>query len=172
MNEAEKIANYYLDKDRELTENTALVELNVGKPFRKPAKLTAPKRKQFLEQYAKTGNMQKSAISIGVTRQSIYELAQRDDNFKKALEYVEDLITDSIEEVSLNLSLQPTRDGFNDRKLQLTARRPLKYNPKHELTIDHTIKVEHSLPKIREMLSRYGNAIDANYNEINELSDK
>ena len=46
-----------------------------------------------------------------------------------------------------------------------------KYNPKQEIAIDQTIKIEHSLPKIQEMISRYGKAIDANFKEINELEE-
>jgi hypothetical protein len=136
-----------------MEEKTALVTLDVGRPTRRTAKLTPKKRKQFLEHLAKTGNVSASAALVGVDRQSIFNLKDRDPKFKAAYEYVENHITDTIEEISLRLSLQPTREGFNDRKLQLMARRPEKYNPQPQTIVNTQVNVDIPVVDLRSALA-------------------
>ena len=167
LKKANDIANHYIKEDQEKT----LIKLSVGKPIRKSAKLTKQKRKIFLQEYYKTGNMATSALKVGVSRNAITYLMERDEEFSNAVKYVEDIHMDKLEEVSLNLASQPTREGFNDRKLLLMANRA-KYNPKQEITVNQTINEGNYLPEIRKILSQYvskkDTAIEATYTNINE----
>lgn len=134
---------------------TNLITLNVGRKLQKPGKFTPAKRKQFLEHYSKTGNFSQSALNINMSRQSVIEYLQRDPIFKQAFDEVENHFTDNIEEVSLSMSLQPARDGFQDRRLQLMARRPEKYNPKIQVEVDTTIRIDQAPGKAREILGTH-----------------
>jgi hypothetical protein len=167
MQKPEEIANYYMNK----SDTEAKIVLTLGKPVRRSAKLTPKKRKLFLQEYHKTKNKSRAAIKAGVTPQAINKLLESDTDFKQAFDFVNDIALDDLEEVSFKLGSSLTREGFNDRKLLLMANRS-KYNPKQEIDVNHTINVEQSLPKIREILSRYGGAIDCKYSEINDLEDK
>jgi hypothetical protein len=91
---------------------------------------------------------------------------ENDSQFKQAFQYVEDHITDTIEGVSLQMSLQPAREGFQDRRLQLQARRPEKYNPRTTIDLDITLKVDpnNAGSTLRNLLS--SNAITADYEVI------
>ncbi len=160
-------------------EDKTIISLALGKPKRSHAKLIPLRRKQFLQEYYKTGNMAASALKVGVVRNSIVDLMKRDEDFNAAVKYVEDLQTDKLEEVSLQLASSPSRDGFPDRKLQLTSRRPEKYNPKQEIDIKHTVTDDTYLPEIRRILSQYvssrDGAVEAKYtkcNDNNELEER
>lgn len=156
-------------------EETSLVQIDVGKSIKRPdqAKLTPAKRRKFLEVYANTGNMSKAAAAVNVSRNAIYWLKKHDDKFKKAYDYIEDIITDQLEEVSLNLASLPSREGFQDRKLQLMARRPEKYGSKTEVNVNNNVSFNMSVPEVRRILSNQGkenensaNIEEAEYTEV------
>ena len=152
------------------SENTSLVTLNLGRKLQRPGKLTKSKRKKFLEHYAKTGNFSQAALQIGMARKNIYEYMQRDQDFKDSFQFVEDHLTDTIESVSLQVALQPTRESFNDRKLQLQARRPEKYNPKTEIDIKHEITLKNADQIANQILSENSihSVITADYEIIED----
>jgi hypothetical protein len=151
-------------------QNTSLVTLNVGRKLQRPGKFTPAKRKQFLEHYAKTGNFSQSALQVGLSRDAIYKYLESDEDFKKSFQYVEDHITDTIEQISLQVAIQPTRESFNDRKLQLQARRPEKYNPKQEIDIKHQITLKNADQVASQILSENSlqSAISADYEIIED----
>jgi hypothetical protein len=115
-----KAANEEKDENNSSIVN---IPLNLGKPLRKNAKLTAPKRRIFLELLLQNWNISMSATMIGVTREAIFALKERDPHFKSAMNRVHQCYLDKLENVSLTVASQPTREGFNDRKLQLMAHR-------------------------------------------------
>ena len=168
---SESIANHYLTK----TDTEAKVMLTLGKPIRSNAKLTRPKRKQFLQEYHKTKNKSRSAIKVGVTVQAINKLIKSDEEFRAAFEFVNDLALDDLEEVSFNLGSSLTREGFNDRKLLLMANRPEKYNPKTEIDVKVDINNENYTQEMRRILGQYvtskDRAITTTYRNINDNND-
>jgi len=147
-----------------------LITLNVGKPTLRSHKLTSTRRKQFLEVFSKTANITKACDAIKVSRKAIYDLIERDPDFKASFEEIDNRITDALEEVSINVAIQPTRESFNDRKLQLQARRPDKYNPKTEIDIKHQITLKNADQVASQILSEYSlqSAISADYEIIED----
>ena len=145
---------------------TALIPLNVGLPTKRSHKMTVKRRKQFLETFAQTANLTKACDNVKIARKTIYDLIQRDPAFASAFHEINERITDHIEEVSINVAIQPSRDSFNDRKLQLMARNPSKYNPKTIIDLDITLKVDpnNAGSNLRNLLS--SNAITADYEVI------
>ena len=143
------------------------IPINVGRPTRSPAKLTSKKRKQFLELLCRNWNITKAAHDIGVSREAITQLMQRDEIFKSAVEMIRDAYLDKIESVSLLVASQPTREGFNDRKLQLQAFRK-EYMPAQQIDIKHSIDIANSMAQMDQILQSFSkkNKIDANWKEI------
>ena len=56
------------------------------------------------------------------------------------------------------MSLQPSREGFQDRRLQLQARRPEKYNPRVEVDIKQEVTLTNSPSLIASALQAIGMA--------------
>lgn len=133
-----------------------LLTLDVGKALRPnhhSLKLTTKKRKQFLQVFAETGNVSRSAATVKVNRASIMQLVGRDEKFKAAFQAVKDFHADQMEEVSINLAQQPTREGLGDRKLQLQRLRPEEYAPKPQVEIKQQITVNNSSREADRILS-------------------
>lgn len=120
-----------------------VMPINVGKPLKRSAKLTPAKRKKVLEYLAHDWNMTAAAAQVGVTRMAISHLANRDERFREALQAVHDAYLDSIESVSVSVARIPSREGFQDRKLQLQAHRkeyavkPVEINQAIQINIDN-----------------------------------
>ena len=129
------------------------IDVNVGKAL-KPyqQKITKIKRKQFLEKYSKTGNFTQSANSIGVSRQSVYELIERDTDFSNAFKQVEDALLDAVESIRLSLALQPSRDGHQDAKMLLKAKRREIYGDKLQVQSNQTLTINISMPELNRIL--------------------
>ena len=111
------------NKDTEISTQvnyTIPVKLRHGK---RVLKLTVSKQKQFLELIHKEYNWTKAAATIGVTRKAIEYLHDRDERFREAVKIIKDSWLDRCEEAGLDVASLPTREGYNDRKLFLTAHR-------------------------------------------------
>ena len=113
-----------------------VIDLQVGQPKRQPAKLTSKKRRILLEQLTKEWNVTKAALKVGVHRAQFYTLLKSDPKFNLAYKQIEQAYLDKIESVSISQSLQPSRDGFPDRKLQLQSRRSDVYGQKPTVQIN------------------------------------
>jgi hypothetical protein len=61
-------------------------------------RLTRERRERFLELFADTGNVTRSAQSIGATARALYLLRRRDDAFREAWEEAEEIAADRLEE--------------------------------------------------------------------------
>ena len=71
---------------------------------------------------------------------------------------------DNIENAGLTVAVQPTREGFNDRKLMLQAHRRDTYNPQPTLQVNHTITDSNATIEARKILQ--GLAINTDYKVI------
>lgn len=70
-----------------------------------PKKFTFDKQKQFLEDFAKTGNMTVSAKKAGVSRQLIYHAKERSERFKRMFETAKEVAIDMLEEEARNYAV-------------------------------------------------------------------
>jgi hypothetical protein len=61
-------------------------------------RLTRERRERFLELFAATGNVTRSAERIGATARGLYLLRRRDDAFREAWEEAEEIAADRLEE--------------------------------------------------------------------------
>lgn len=160
-----KTVNNTAIKQQDYDENnqSALVVLDVGKNLTRRGKLTPAKRKKFLEYLSHNWNISAAAAHIGVSRQSIIDLREKDKNFVAAMDAIKDHYLDCTEDVSLQVALRPSRDGFNDRKLMLQAHRREQYLPDRQTNINVGIQVNNttSVPEIRQNLQRYSMLIDS-----------
>lgn len=138
---------------KDKTQNISELKLNVGFPKRSSAKLTPAKRKKFLSIYANTANKSKAALEVGVTLSAIYELMYRDERFKAAIKEIDEHFGQHIEAISVNLAVDASREGFQDRKLQLQRIYPEKYNPSSNTTVNvQVVNNNTSVPEIRKIL--------------------
>jgi hypothetical protein len=142
-----------------------------GKPEIKPfnAKLTKNKRKLFLKYLAERYNKTVAAAKVGVTVSAINDLLKRDERFKKAYDYVLDFHLDKCEESMFVVAAEPSREGFQDRKLALTTYRREIYGDRTEINLQHNITVTNSGPEIRRILATQGENIqEAEYEDISK----
>lgn len=137
-----------------------LSQYKIGKPTRRDAKLTKRKRYQFLQHFAKDYNFTKAAHAIGVTRRAVYDLLEKDSEFKAAFDEIDNAVLDTVESASMTVAIQPSREGFNDRKLLLQSRRPEIYGNKQEITSHVKVESVIAVADVRNILSSY-DAIDA-----------
>jgi len=145
-----------------------ILPLNVGRAVRSKYKLTSKKRKQILEFLSKDWNMTRAAASVGVSREAVYQLINRDPKFASAYNQIKEAYTDVIEHACLSVASQPTREGFNDRKLWLQAHRDI-YGPKQEIKVTHVVDAGNAIAQLDNLLSKFSrkdreiNAIKADY---------
>lgn len=135
------------------------LNVDVGRALRpSKAKLTPAKRKKFLQVYAETANFTAAAQAAGATRARFYQLLDSDEKFAAAFKTVEDALLDRIEEVRLTVAIQPSRDGHQDAKMLLKAKRPEIYGDKLQVNATHLVKVEHTIPELNRILLQNGMA--------------
>lgn len=103
-------------------------------------KLTKAKQKAILQEYQKHGNLSKACLLNGIDRRSFYYELQKNQQLSEAMRQIDDFFLDAIEETSITVASQPSREGFNDRKLLLQAKRPEIYGNK--LQVDQTTRLE------------------------------
>lgn len=123
------------------------------RPLHKQTKLTRKKKIEFLTHLGKEYNISRAATKIGVHRKAIQYLINNDPQFKQAVQEVKDAYLDEAENSGFKLAIQPTREGFNDRKLLLQAHRPDVYNPVQKSEVQFTIKEDNATMEARKMLA-------------------
>jgi hypothetical protein len=115
--------------------STQLVErtlnLDVGRPLKRSAKLTRAKRVKFIQEYAKTFDLTASALAVGVTRSAVEQLMNRDEKFRSAVHSVKMAAADRVEAVSLEVAITEGYKGHNDRRMLLMAYKPETYAPRN-----------------------------------------
>lgn len=95
------------------------------------------KKRLFLEAYAKSPTITGAAALIGHPRETIYLAIDKDPEFKRAFEAVQQGLTDNLESKVYEYGQRPT--NFLDRIAWLKARRPDVWNPERKVTIDMNV---------------------------------
>ena len=108
----------------------------IGHSTRRNAKLTKTRRIAFLKEFAKDYNLTRAANFIGVTRKAIYDLIERDELFSAAFNEIDNAVLDQVESALITVAKQPTREGFNDRKLLLQSKRREIYGTNPEIQVN------------------------------------
>lgn len=144
----------------ETTQNTDNLPVIINVPItlsdrKTTKKLTKAKQKAILEEYQRTGNLSKSCWLNGVSRQNFYAEMQRNQQLSETFDLIKQCFADSIEETSMTVALQPSREGFNDRKLMLQAIRPEIYGNKQEITANVRVEAVVATADLRNLLSSY-----------------
>ena len=134
------------------------------RPQHKQTKVTRKKKLALLEFLANDFNMSAAANHIGLHRQTIIYAINHDTQLKDAIQEIKDGYLDTIENAGLQVAIQPTREGFNDRKLMLQAHRRDTYNPQPTLQVNHTITDSNATIEARKILQ--GLAINTDYKVI------
>ena len=137
-------------------QETTLLTINVKKINKKPKdqqKISNKKRYIFLEHYAKTGNFTQSALKTGHMRQAFHYLVKEDEVFKQAYDLINQAFLDQAEECNLTVALQPSRDGFNDRKLLLQSKRSEVYGNKVEINKNQHITIDMNIKEMNQVLT-------------------
>ena len=136
-----------------MSDDKYIIPLNVGAPRKQPAKLTPKKRKIILESLSEEWNLSLAASKVGVTGPAIDQLVKRDPTFKEAFERVERAYLDKIEAISVSKAMDPSRDGFPDRKFQMENRRPEVYGRTPEVVIAQQINLDTNT-EVKSILSK------------------
>lgn len=129
------------------------IPVNLRRDHAHTKKLTTAKQKQLLEFLAENFNIARAAASVGVTRRSIERLIRDNPLFAQAYQDVKDLHLDNCEEAMFVVASQPSRDGFNDRKLALQAHRSQIYAPRQDINLTGHVTVDLAPVEIRRLLA-------------------
>ena len=171
-----------VEKSKErLKQTQSIIISNPGqalRPLHKQTKITKQKKLEFLRYLAENYNISACAAKIGVTRQAIQYLMNNDEQFRIAVYQIRDGFLDQAEESGFYVALQPSREGFNDRKLMLQSHRQ-EYQPKLEINDKHTFSVDSSIIDLRKFIDNFSkpnkisNVQDADFEDIKkEESEK
>ena len=161
-----------------MEENTisSIVISDPGKalrPLHKQTKLTRKKKLQFIEELGKEFNVSKAAAAVGVHRKAIQYLINNDEQFREAFEEIKNGWLDKSEGSGFVVAIQPTREGYNDRKLMLAAHRPEKYANKPETAIQVNISTEHGQISLNNLLDKPSNhPQDAEFTMLSSKKNK
>lgn len=101
----------------------------------KAFKLTRAKLEKFLQFYIETPNFTKACAHIKVSRFAIHYALDNNPDFKNAFEQVKEALNDNVRETIITMSLQPSREGYNDRKLYAEANLP-EYKRNAEIQVN------------------------------------
>ena len=123
------------------------------RPAHKQTKFTRKKKLQVLEQLGKEFNISQAAAKLNIHRKSLIYAINHDEAFKAAVDDIKDAWLDKSEGSGLRVAILPTREGYNDRKLFLTAHRPETYAPRPEVQINTQINFEQD-GSVKSILSR------------------
>jgi len=125
--------------------NSTLITIpDPGRSLRhsKQTKMTRPRKVKFLKHLLEHGwNMSASANHVGMTRRGVDYSINADEQFKQAFLEVREAYLDKIEETAFRVATIPTRDGYNDRKLALSAYRE-QYRNNPEIQINQQINID------------------------------
>ena len=130
----------------------------------KQTKFTRKKKIEVLNFLASNWNYSACAAKLNIHRNSLMYAINHDQQFKQAVDDVKNAYLDNIENAGLTVAVQPTREGFNDRKLMLQAHRRDTYNPQPTLQVNHTITDSNATIEARKILQ--GLAINTDYKVI------
>lgn len=118
-------------------------------------KLTVKKLNQVIRYLAtQSFNLTAAGANIGVCRHTLYNELKTNESFQKAFDVIRDAYLDQIENVSVNVALLPSREGFNDRKLQLQSHRRKVYGDKQLVDISQTITIQNAEKITRSILAQ------------------
>ena len=123
------------------------------RPQHKQTKLTRKQKIAFLELMGKEYNISGNAAKLGLHRNAINYLINHDPQFKEAMDDIKNGWLDKSEGSGLIVAVQPSREGYNDRKLFLTAHRPETYAKGPEIQINQQINVGGDL-EIKQLLDK------------------
>lgn len=96
--------------------------------------LTAQEKAQFLETYYKTGNMTKSARSVGRAAMAFIQAMEKDKVFASDFHTIKQAIKNDLEETMLQNGLK--EKGYMDRITWLRTHFPQEYNPNADRNAD------------------------------------
>lgn len=144
------------------------INVDVSKVIKNPGavKISNAKRRKFLESYARSGNFTRAAQDAGHSRQSFIYLRNEDEKFAKAFKAIENAHLDQVEECLLSVAIQPSREGFNDRKLLLQSKRGEIYGNKVQVQSNHTLSVNIEMPELNRILQQHNIAAATKREEI------
>lgn len=101
-------------------------------------KFTKPKKKLWLDHYAKNYNVSKACKHVGLkTRDTFYRHLKNDTEFAKQFQDVEDAIIDQCEETYVTVH---AKNNPNACHTILKLRRGKKWNPEYKIKIDGELK--------------------------------
>jgi len=138
-----------------MNETAITLTTDLSFPLRKTRQKTIKRKhyQQFLQKYAETGNFTLAAESTGFTREAYYRQLRENPLFKQQFERVEHAFLDQAEQCLYTVALQPSREGFQDRRLLLQSKRPEIYGNKVEVHNKHTVKIEMSMAEMHQALT-------------------
>ncbi len=103
------------------------------------SKLTAEKKRKFLELLAELGNATHAAEGIDVTRQCLYNARKNDPEFAEAWGAAHDLGNESLEDIAR----QRAKDGSDTLLIfLLKGARPEKYRERFEANVTGNLTIE------------------------------
>ena len=124
------------------------------RPQHKQTKLTRKNKLRVLEALGKEFNMSAAATSIGIHRQTLVKAMQTDMQFKDAVQEIKDAYLDTVQTSGFKVAIQPTREGYNDRKLILQAYRE-EFKPKGiEINTALQVNIDNAGQVIRQALDK------------------
>ena len=130
--------NHQKPRENDPERRELALNLDVGTAIKPTvAKLTRTKRKILLQHLAQGWNLTRAATAVGVTRQAVSELINRDEKFKNAYLTVLDAHVDQTEEIMFNVACDAThRSGVRAGEIILQAHRREIYGRNPEIQVN------------------------------------
>ena len=149
--------NHQKPRENDPERRELALNLDVGAPLKPTvAKLTRTKRKKLLQKLAEGWNLTQAASSVGVTRQAVSDLVERDEKFKLAYQAVLDAHVDLTEDVMFTIACDTShRSVVQAGKIILEANRKEIYgrNPEVQVNVQvNTIQATSELANLARQI--------------------
>ena len=123
------------------------------RPQHKQTKLTRKKKLEALKYLGEEFNISRAASKLGIYRSTLIRCMNSDEQFKDAVQEIKEGYIDTVENAGFKVALQPTRNGYNDRKLLLEAHRSEVYKRDSGTTVNvAVINNNTAVPEMRKVL--------------------
>ncbi len=142
-----------LNYAEQTTQNEIVLPITLKADTAWTQKLTEANQRKVLQFLSKSFNLTTAANHVGVTRKALEHLIERDELFKAAYNEIKQFHLDNCESSMFMVASEPSRNGFNDRKLALQSLRPSTYGNKVEINKNQHVTIDMNIREMNQVLT-------------------
>ncbi len=138
--------------EQSLQTEQIIIPITVAKDHSHTKKLTALVKQDVINFLLKDFNLTKAAASVGVTRRTVERSFERDTDFHDSFKLARSFHLDNCKEAMFVVASAPSREGYNDRRMALSAYEPERFGNKVQVQSTHTVNVKIEMPELNRIL--------------------